>query len=210
MIFHQLIHSPKFYTNPLKCLESIFRKFQSKLQKYIQKKKIEDTYNTLLSGCVLTVVIHRHQKLYFGHIGDNQVLIYKEHQLQGKPKLLCGHPVDPHVPSDPQEKARIFNSGGEVRKNQASEEFVYVRGRLYPQLHVTRSIGDTIAHAIGVSDQAQVKECEILPIDNFLVLSTKPSLQHLDDDEICALLQGFTLRNINKACESLYKQSKSN
>lgn len=56
-----------------------------------------------------------------------------------------------HTPIENSEKSRIFNSGGEVRKNAQGEEYVYVRGRLYPQLHVTRSLGDVIAHVIGVS-----------------------------------------------------------
>lgn len=37
-----------------------------------------------------------------------------------------------HCPMDMNEKSRIFTSGGEVRKNNQMDEFVYVRGRLYP------------------------------------------------------------------------------
>ena len=37
-----------------------------------------------------------------------------------------------HCPLDYNEKARIFTSGGEVRKVKMEDEYIYVRGRLYP------------------------------------------------------------------------------
>lgn len=54
MVFHYLIRTATFYTNPLRALEGVFKKMQNKLKFYIDKKKLDDTHNILLSGCVVT------------------------------------------------------------------------------------------------------------------------------------------------------------
>lgn len=41
----------------MKALETLFKKLQEKLKIYIEKKKLDDTHNILLSGCVITGII---------------------------------------------------------------------------------------------------------------------------------------------------------
>jgi hypothetical protein len=89
------------------------------------------------------------------------------------------------------------------------EEFVYVRGRLYPQLHVTRSIGDLIGHVIGLNSVPFIKEYDITHNDTFLLLSTAPTFLYMEQDEIMNHLTGFTMRTVRQACDSLYKRAKS-
>jgi len=100
-----------------------------------------------------------------------------------------------HCPIDSVEKSRIFTSGGEVRKT-GMDEYVYVRGRLYPQLHVTRTIGDLIGHVIGVTSLPFIKEYDITQIDSFLLLSTSPTFMYMEQEEIMNHLTGFTMRTI--------------
>ncbi|CAD8150500.1 unnamed protein product [Paramecium pentaurelia] len=209
LVFHYLIRTPKFYINPMRALETLFKKLQEKLKIYIEKKKLDDTHNILLSGCVITVIIQRDSKLFCAQIGDNRVYIQKEHIHNAKQIKNITQILPIHSPSDNIEKTRIFNSGGEVRKNHQGEEYVFVRGRLYPQLHVSRSIGDAIAHVIGVSSEPSFREYDITNQDVFLVLSTSPAFVYQVDDDIKNHLSGFSLSDIQSACESLYKQCKS-
>ena len=60
------------------------------------------------------------------------------------------------------------------------DEYVYVQGRLYPQMQVTRSIGDLIGHMIGVTSVPYVNEYEITPDDVFLVISTLPTFVYME------------------------------
>ena len=57
---------------------------------------------------------------------------------------------------------------------------MYVQGRLYPQMQVTRSIGDLIGHMIGVTSVPYVNEYEITPDDAFLVISTLPTFVYME------------------------------
>ncbi|CAK85017.1 unnamed protein product (macronuclear) [Paramecium tetraurelia] len=209
MVFHYLIRTPTFYTNPMRGLEIIFKKLQNKLKMYIEKKKLDDTHNILLSGCVITVIIQRDSKLYCAQIGDNRAYIYKEQVNQTKESNIMAQTLPIHTPSDSSEKARIFNSGGEVRKIPQGEEYVFVRGRLYPQLHVTRSLGDVIAHVIGVSSQPFFREYDITIKDTFLILSTASVYAYQEENDIMSQLKGFSLHEIKSACDSLYKQCKN-
>ncbi|CAD8140542.1 unnamed protein product [Paramecium pentaurelia] len=209
MVFHYLIRTSTFYTNPMRGLETIFKKLQNKLKMHIEKKKLDDTHNILLSGCVITVIIQRDSKLYCAQIGDNRTYIYKEQVNQNRESNIIAQTLPIHTPNESSEKARIFNSGGEVRKIPQGEEYVFVRGRLYPQLHVTRSLGDVIAHVIGVSSQPFFREYDITIKDTFLILSTASVYAYQDENDVMNHLSGFSLHDIKSACESLYKQCKN-
>jgi len=61
--------------------------------------------------------------------------------------------TDSHIPANREERNRIYKCGGEIRK--LKNDFidrVFIRGRLYPALHVTRSIGDEMAKIVGVTE----------------------------------------------------------
>jgi len=62
---------------------------------------------------------------------------------------------------------------------------------------VSRSIGDVIAHVIGVSSEPSFREYDITNRDIFLVLSTSPAFAYqADDDDIKNHLSGFSLSDI--------------
>jgi len=56
---------------------------------------------------------------------------------------------------------RIYKNRGEVRTSYTlsgdSKPRVYVRGRTYPGLSMTRSLGDLLAHHIGVTSEPTVR-----------------------------------------------------
>lgn len=86
-----------------------------------------------------------------------------------------------------------------------NEELIFVRGRLFPSLHVSRSIGDVIAHVIGVINEPFIKIYDVTVFDTFLIITNNSVFWHLTEDEIINLLVGFSLKQIKKACDSLYK-----
>ena len=66
--------------------------------------------------------------------------------------------TDPeHTPDNDKEKIRIYNNRGETRdfpKDKKSR--IYVRARMYPGLSISRSLGDVLAHHIGVISEPQI------------------------------------------------------
>ena len=90
-----------------------------------------------------------------------------------------------HIPDNPGEEKRIYKNKGEVRNvpghqqkikpkkqvdeddhlaeqftqdilNEKTRKRVYVRGRMYPGLGISRSLGDYTAHRIGVISEPSV------------------------------------------------------
>ena len=59
----------------------------------------------------------------------------------------------PHTAFESKEKQRIYNHQGEVKVTEDGQALVCMRGRTLPALHVTRSIGDLVAHQIGVTSE---------------------------------------------------------
>ena len=51
-----------------------------------------------------------------------------------------------HKPDVNEEKFRIYNEKGEIRETSDGVSRVFLRGRMYPGLKVSRSIGDLIPH----------------------------------------------------------------
>lgn len=59
-----------------------------------------------------------------------------------------------HLPSVPKENKRIYKFGGEVRPITIGGQVrVWARGKDFPGVLFTRSIGDHLAHTIGVTHE---------------------------------------------------------
>ena len=66
-----------------------------------------------------------------------------------------------HTASNHRELMRIYKNRGEVKTGATlsgdKKPRVYVRGRTFPGLSVTRSLGDLLAHHIGVTSEPSVR-----------------------------------------------------
>ena len=66
-----------------------------------------------------------------------------------------------HTCENEAELTRIYKSRGEVKTGNTltgdKKPRVYVRGRTYPGLSTTRSLGDLLAHQIGVTSEPSIK-----------------------------------------------------
>jgi hypothetical protein len=78
-----------------------------------------------------------------------------------KAKKFTQEPDCVHTPENPSELHRIYQNKGEVKSGLAlsgdKKPRVYVRGRMYPGLSTTRSLGDLLAHQIGVTSEPSIK-----------------------------------------------------
>lgn len=61
---------------------------------------------------------------------------------------------------------RIYKNGGETRQGPADKKAkIYQRTRMYPALKVSRSLGDLLAHHIGVKSEPNVCVQDITHFD---------------------------------------------
>lgn len=96
------------------------------------------------------------------HCGDSRAILGKASKRSKKVKVN-DLTID-HKPMLPNEKKRIQNSGGEVRKLEGDVPHrVFVRGRAFPGLAMSRALGDAIANAVGVSCEPDVSVIKVDP-----------------------------------------------
>jgi len=112
-----------------------------------------------------------------------------------------------HKPTLPLEKKRILQMGGEVRKLQGDiPHRVFVKGRAFPGLAMSRAMGDLIANSVGVSCEPDIAELEIDPSWDYLVLCSDGVWEFLNPKTVCATIYQ-NQKDLKKACVELAQQS---
>jgi len=88
-------------------------------------------------------------------VGDSKCIVCINEKGKHKAKEIT---ID-HKPTLPNDKKRITQSGGEVRKLEGDiSHRVFVKGRAFPGLAMSRACGDLIANSVGVSCEPEVVE----------------------------------------------------
>lgn len=107
----------------------------------------------MLSGTTATVAVICEKKLFISHVGDSRAVLGFIEGNEVKPRVLCRD----HKPTHSGERKRIAKKGGQVRKDQDDLcHRIYHRGKPYPGLNMSRSIGDLVATSVGVISQPEV------------------------------------------------------
>ena len=65
------------------------------------------------SGTTASIIIHRENKLYIAHLGDTRAIIGRKQKNQNKKVYQL---TTDHAPTLKEEKIRIYNYGGEVKR----------------------------------------------------------------------------------------------
>lgn len=141
-----------------------------------------------MSGTSVTVAIVKDNKIYIAHLGNTKAMLGR--RSQSKRSILLYPLTSDHVPSVGLEKKRIYESGGEVRKlSNSNDDKVCVRGRVFPGLSITRSLGDEVGKLIGVISKPDIVTYDLNPeTDVFLLIGTDPFFSFLEDNEILNVL----------------------
>jgi len=140
-----------------KTLKDSFLKTHEDMIKYCDKTS---EFDCALSGttATLAVVDNRSKKLWVAHVGDSKCIICLNDKGKHKAKEVT---ID-HKPTLPNEKKRIMQCGGEVRKLEGDiPHRVFVKGRAFPGLAMSRACGDLIANSVGVTCEPEIAEFEM-------------------------------------------------
>jgi serine/threonine protein phosphatase PrpC len=127
-----------------------------------------------------------------------------------------------HKPDNPEERERIEISGGRVSSMQERDPVtgvqypvgparVYLRFENYPGLAMSRSMGDTIAHSVGVSSEPEIYKHDIIYEDKFIIIASDGIWEFISSEEAVRTVVPFWHQNNpNAACEALQKKAVSN
>ena len=112
-------------------------------------------------------------------------------------------------PENKEEKERIEKNGGELRKIiQNNEEIgpirVWAKGKKYPGIAMSRSIGDSVANEIGVFSLPEIKEFYIQSNCKFIVIGSDGLWEFLENEKVVRYVNKFNdVMFINEYIENL-------
>eukprot|EP00301_Raphidiophrys_heterophryoidea_P023997 c7657_g1_i1.p1 GENE.c7657_g1_i1~~c7657_g1_i1.p1 ORF type:complete len:315 (-),score=46.44 c7657_g1_i1:480-1397(-) len=119
--------------------------------------QLAENVDATLSGSTCTTCLVRNGELIVANCGDSRcVLGYLDQADEWKAKDLS----DDHKPDLPNEKKRIEQTGGRVAPLESwpdGPHRVWLRHEDVPGLAMSRSLGDRLAHSVGVSSEPEVE-----------------------------------------------------
>ncbi|CAA9990901.1 protein phosphatase 2C, putative [Plasmodium knowlesi strain H] len=175
-----------------------------------KKKKKEAYFDSTMSGTTATIIVHLFQekKLYVAYVGDSRAVLGR--RKKGFPDVLEAFDLTKdHKPNSAAEKKRIINSGGQVLKLEGDIPYrVFLKNKFYPGLAMSRAIGDTIGHQIGIISEPDFMEIKINEDEDILVLICSDGVwEFISSEEAINLIYEFGYDNVQDAVENLAKES---
>ncbi|SCP03403.1 protein phosphatase PPM5, putative [Plasmodium malariae] len=179
-------------------------------QKKKKKRKKEAFFDSTMSGTTATIIVHlfKEKKLYVAYVGDSRAVLGK--RINGSTnKLEAVELTKDHKPNSHDEKKRIINSGGHVMKLEGDIPYrVFLKNKFYPGLAMSRAIGDTIGHQIGIISEPDFIEVNINEDEDILVLICSDGVwEFISSEEAINLIYQFGYDNVQDAVENLAKES---
>jgi len=147
-------------------------------QDLIQQAHAAGHFDASNSGTTATVVFHNIQMnlMFIAHVGDSRCVLAKTVEASpthadddasvsaASPVFQAVNITEDHKPQLPEEQARIINGGGQVRWDGCWNYRVYIEGKRYPGLNMSRSLGDLSAHQnAGLSTEPAICVCNLIP-----------------------------------------------
>lgn len=112
-----------------------------------------------------------------------------------------------HTPDEESEKMRIYKSRGEIRQSSIDKKNkIYVRGRMYPGLSISRSLGDLLGHHIGVTSEPNVRILELTSADLYILIGSEGIWSHLTYKEVGDIVTEFVKKDPGISCELLWQK----
>ena len=166
---------------------NIFKKINNEIY---SNKNIESD----MSGTTAVSLFITSEKMICANLGDSRASLFKyEDGL-----YYCKNLSRDHKPSEPDENKRIILNNGRIKKCYDEEnkkyfgpDRVWLKNKDEPGLAVTRSLGDKIAHDVGVSDEPEIKNFEYDGTEKFIIIASDGIWEYLRSDECIRIVRHF-------------------
>ena len=223
LIPSQIINHPEIKN--LKNIEAIYQKLKENNYKIINQsfitsdKQLQNMeFDVSESGCTCCLVIQLGNHIICANTGDSRaILAYDQANSINKKDLNYLDIVPLSVdfkPELPEETRRIIMSGGEVE--QMKDEYgeglgpyrVWAKGKDYPGLAMSRSIGDLKGKSIGVIPDPGILEYNINSSTKYIVACSDGVWEFLNNQTVMNIGKKFYLENNASAyCHELISKS---
>ena len=179
-------------------VESYFKDVYKKIQ-----KKLSNTNEFELSGTCSISVLIVDNRMYSINVGDSRCVLGQRKggdEKKGE-KIGVEMSID-QKPSRDDEMKRIIEKGGEVSEKIPGPPRVFRKNDDVPGLAVARSIGDIVAHEVGVSCEPEVFEKELDSDDHFIVIGSDGIWDAMSSCEVVGFIFS-KMENEKESCAKL-------
>lgn len=153
-----------FQDDPVQALTEAF----SETQRLCTDSENQSRFDCTLSGTTATLVLLRDGTFYVAHVGDSRAVLAR--RGSGNELIARDLTVD-HKPTHEAERRRIQQMGGQVLRLEGDiPHRVFLSGKMYPGLAMTRSIGDTVGTTAGVTSEPEVGSWKVEKDWSFMLL----------------------------------------
>jgi serine/threonine protein phosphatase PrpC len=193
---HVFIRHPSFRDDPEKALGAAF----AETHRLCIESQAECRFDCALSGTTATLAMQRDGRLHLAHVGDSRAVLARK---QGNGLRAEELTVD-HKPTCECERTRIQAAGGEVRRLEGDiPHRVFLPGKMYPGLSMTRSIGDTVGSTAGVTSTPEVRSLQVEDDWRFLLFGSDGIWEFINSQEAVDMIGKYSPSNVQKAIDSL-------
>lgn len=188
-------------TQPEQCIANACKRLTSELSR--------SNINCAFSGTTLVFVVKIDEILYCANIGDSRCVLASR---GSDGKIVSKALSRDHKPDDPLEKKRILAEGGRVETLPGPPGVDMGPYRVWlatvdvPGLAMSRSIGDSVSHTVGVTHIPEIFSHKIQEEDEFLVLGSDGVWEFVENDEALAIVEK-TKANLSQAADHLIVES---
>jgi serine/threonine protein phosphatase PrpC len=164
---------------PESSLKHLFKILQDRLQKGNLMRESQ------FSGCTATVAVVDTLKetMTLAYVGDSRLCLLDS---KGKPVFET---VD-HIVSGEDERHILATGVADVREETAcgvTARRVFRKGTSYPGLAMSRSLGDCVAHALGVQAEPTVVTMPFIA-EQTIVVASDGVWEHMTAEEVAAII----------------------
>ena len=188
--------------------ENIKKAFLSTNKSLIEESKIDCS----LSGSTCSSLIISQNKLISANVGDSRAVLARYENGQYNAINLTRD----HKPTEPDEMKRILNNGGRIKQfteprtgNSIGPERIWLKNSEIPGLAMSRSLGDNLAHTVGVSAEPEIQKFEFNGSEKFILLASDGIWEFIDSDESVRIIKDFYEKDMDAvgALSALVKEA---
>mmetsp|Transcript_72799 Transcript_72799/g.160952 ORF Transcript_72799/g.160952 Transcript_72799/m.160952 type:complete len:374 (+) Transcript_72799:230-1351(+) len=192
----RFVQDPNFQDDPEKALSAAFPEAHRLCTEFQQ----DGHFDCALSGTTATLAMVRDGVLYIGHVGDSRAVLARKQSNEFKSEDL----TEDHKPSLEAERRRVQAAGGTVRRLEGDIPLrVFLAGKMYPGLAMTRSIGDTVGATAGVTSTPEVRSLKVQKDWRFVLLCSDGVWQFITTQESVDIIARYPPSEVQKAAETL-------
>ena len=170
--------------------------------------------NSNMSGTTVVALIITPDKLISINLGDSRLSLFKYDEKNKK--YFYKNLSREHKPFELDESERILSQGGRLQKcydeklnKYYGPQRVWLKNEAQPGLAMTRSLGDKMAHNIGVIDEPEIKKFFFEGNEKFIIIANDGLWEFISGEECINLVKNFyeEKKDVKEATLELTKEA---